>query len=80
MCVRMRKPWHQWVEQLFSDESVEAQCDALRGLIELPLPFDAKNSEARVHQPENCGSMDSAVGCCSFVGFIRRRVLRLEVL
>lgn len=25
MSVRMRKPWHQWVEQLFSDESVEAQ-------------------------------------------------------
>lgn len=25
MSVRMRKPWHQWVEQLFCDESVEAQ-------------------------------------------------------
>lgn len=48
MCVRMRKPWHQWVEQLFSDESVEAQCDALRGLVELPLPYDAKTSEVPV--------------------------------
>ena len=32
MSVRMRKPWHQWVEQLFSDESVEAQvCSFLPG-------------------------------------------------
>lgn len=48
MCVRMRKPWHQWVEQLFSDESVEAQCDALRGLVELPLPYDTKASDVPV--------------------------------
>eukprot|EP00752_Nemacystus_decipiens_P001742 g1685.t1 len=48
MSVRMRKPWHQWVEQLFSDESVEAQCDALRGLVELPLPFELRNSELPV--------------------------------
>lgn len=36
--IHMRKPEHQWIEQLFSDQQVEAQLDALIALAGLPLP------------------------------------------
>ncbi|CAN0125053.1 unnamed protein product, partial [Discosporangium mesarthrocarpum] len=56
-----RKPMQQWVEQLFGDESVEAQCHALRGLVELPLPQNRNRAQREGLASLPCQALAEAV-------------------